>query len=331
MPNFTHKCKGSNIYLDSSSQFACDVLMGLTARNKFLQSKYFYDNAGSLLFQKIMALPEYYLTKSEEEIFSKQREKIFSVFSYNAESINLIELGAGDGSKTKILLQYFASKNYTHKYTAIDISKKALLILGNILKSILPDLSIKLIHEEYFKGLLHEGTIANEKRVLLFLGSNIGNFLLKDSIEFLQNVRGKLNVGDQIMIGFDLKKSSNVVLDAYNDTEGITSAFNLNLLTRINRELNANFNLDNFSHKPSYNSNTGEAKSFIESKISQTVFIENLDIEIQFLKDELIHTEISRKYDLNEISIMAKQSGFRVIDNLLDEKEYFCDSIWEAC
>ena len=276
------------------NQFKKEVLDGLSKTpQKSLPSKYFYDKKGDDLFVQIMALPEYYLTRSEMEIFQEKTEDIISALSLNKENkYSLIELGAGDGTKTVHLLKALVNKNINFEYFPVDISQNALDGIKSYLRTEVPTLIVKPNHNDYFKALENlkqDGTI----KIILFLGSNIGNLVDELATEFIYQLGSNLFKGDKIILGVDLKKPKAIVLPAYNDSKGVTAEFNLNLLDRINKELGANFNRAQFEHAPTYDEHIGIAKSYIKSKIKQSVIIDG--IEFYFEKDELIHTEVSRK------------------------------------
>jgi len=306
-------------------QFALDVIEGLTSTPKQLPSRYFYDEKGDRLFQKIMNLDEYYLTNSEYEILDTYKDRLLSLFSSGCEKFNLVEFGAGDGYKTKVLLKHFLAKEANFKYVPIDISGNVLQILEDSLKKELPDLKVEGIENEYFKAL-EELENSGTRNVILFLGSNIGNFTGDQSVEFLKGLRNGLNKGDLLLVGFDLKKDPSVILKAYDDSEGITRAFNFNLLERINKELGANFDLSKFRHFPSYNPQTGTTESFLISTERQDVEIQGNTIE--FDPWESIHMEISQKYGMRDISNLALQSSFTIAQNFYDQKNYFVNSVW---
>lgn len=311
------------------NEFAIDVLDGLSSNPKYLSSKYFYDEQGSKIFQDIMRMPEYYLTDCELEIFQAQKQNILQQFTKHNPHFELVELGAGDGLKTKILLSYFLKLKTDFKYTPIDISKKAINNLITELKYEIPELKVNALIGDYFQLIKSIKINGYSKKVILFLGSNIGNYNINETLNFLNKLKEALNPQDQLFIGFDLKKDPSVIMDAYDDPHGHTSAFNLNLLKRINRELNANFETENFKHLETYNSDTGTAKSFLISNKKQQVFINELNRTISFEKDERIFTEISQKYDLEMIYKLACQSGFEIIRNYYDKRKYFANSLWK--
>ncbi|MEQ6123592.1 L-histidine N(alpha)-methyltransferase [Pseudotenacibaculum sp. MALMAid0570] len=306
--------------------FAQDVLKGLTTKNKYLSSKYFYDDNGSRIFQEIMHMPEYYLTDSEFEILSLQAQQIIEAVHFN-RPFNIIELGAGDGFKTFKLLEYLINKNIEFHYVPIDISQEAIDTLSNKLLERLPNLSIQPKVGDYFE-MLKDFKLTETPSLLLFLGSNIGNYLENQVNKLLQLFNESMKVGDKLLIGVDLKKNPLIIQKAYLDDQGITKKFNLNLLLRINRELDADFKIDDFDFYSYYNPDTGDVKSYIVSLRNQKVTIKKLNATIDFRYDELIWTELSKKYALEEIENMAISNGFKVQQNFLDCKHYFVDSLW---
>ena len=315
--------------LNDQSDFARDVLEGLTSTPKFLSSRYFYDEKGDSIFQQIMAMPTYYLTDCEYEILETQKETILTLLGGTKVPFQLIELGAGDGTKTKILLDYFLQQKADFEYLPIDISDNALSLLEEDLQTNFPHLKVRPTQGEYFEALHHLTQCSDIKKVILFLGANIGNFNMEQALAFLHKMAQNLQKGDILLIGFDLKKKPATIIEAYNDKEGITRSFNLNLLERINRELGGNFNGDHFEHYPLYNPETGEMKSYLISTKEQEVHIKALGRRFQFAEWESIHVEVSQKFSLDQISSMAEKSGFRVVKNLFDSKRYFVDSVWE--
>jgi len=314
--------------MDFNAQFAKDVREGLSSEPKYLLSKYFYDDVGDILFQQIMTLEEYYLTDCELEIFENQKDKILSCFSNDKGTFDLIEFGSGDGYKTKILLEYFTIEKVKFNYIPIDISSSVLETLSEDLKENIPGLNILPICDDYFHALEELNKVDFNKKVILFLGSNIGNFKGDNAIPFLKHLHADMNENDQLFIGFDLKKDPQIILNAYNDREGITREFNYNLLDRINRELGGNFDRNSFSHYPTYNPVTGEARSYLVSLKAQTVWIEVLSQSFSFEKWEPIFMEVSQKYSLQDIQHLAKHSGFKIDNNFFDSRNYFTDSLW---
>lgn len=309
-----------------NKQFAKDLVEGLTANKKHLSSKYFYDAKGSKIFQEIMAMPEYYLTNSEFEILSTQAQQIVEDLNFETP-FNIVELGAGDGMKTFKLLEYLVSENVKFTYTPVDISEDAIKDLSASLNQKLPHLEIKPLVGDYF-DVLAKGKASSNPNLLLFLGGNMGNYLEHELEQLMQLFYNYLNPNDKLLIGIDLKKNPLTINEAYFDPHGITKRFNLNLLHRINREFNANFNIENFDFYCHYSPNTGDVKSYIVSLKSQEVNIKDIGLKVSLDQNELIWTELSKKYSFQEIEAIAGRNGFKVDHNFLDEKQYFVDSLW---
>ena len=312
-----------------NSTFEQEVYLGLTDFPKHLSSKYFYDATGDKLFQDIMKLPEYYLTNSELEILQDHREAITHHFSRGKASFNLIELGAGDGTKTRILLEYLLQKGSAFHYVPIDISASVLNELTNSLHSQFPGISVKPVQGTYFESLEEICSMDERRKVILFLGSNIGNLLHPQAVEFLVQIQELMTDGDLFLVGFDQKKDPQKILDAYNDPTGITEAFNKNILTRINRELGGDFNLHNFKHWEVYDPETGTAKSYLVSQKAQQVYIRSLDLKVVFKPWETIHTEISQKYDEEVVTWLAGKAGLSIVDAYADRKKLFKNYIFK--
>lgn len=309
-------------------QLALDVLTGFMSKSKFIPSKYFYDDIGSDLFVKITKSDDYYPTKAERSIFEKNKEQIISHFKGDSELLHLIELGAGDGHKTKLLVDELVKNEINIEYNPIDISENA--IVGVSEKFNEAGVNTFGIVGEYIPALKWAYKNKTGKKLILFLGSNIGNFSMCDSLVFLQTIWKNLSHDDHILIGFDLKKDINILLSAYNDKDGITSKFNLNLLSRINKELGANFNIEDFQHFGTYNPNIGGMESYLISKKKQKVKIDYLEKEFEFSEYEAIHLEYSFKYLIEDIQYLAKETGFEIVDNFVDEKGFFTDSLWRV-
>lgn len=308
-------------------QFARDVHKGLSSSSKSLLSKYFYDEIGDDLFVQIMQMPEYYLTRAEHEIFRDKTAEIVSKLNLaNDTYFELIELGAGDGSKTKELLKHLISHGFQFDYRPLDISKNALNGLKSSLGKEIPTLSVQPLHGDYFEVLTSLKS-SNHRKVILFLGSNIGNMLDARATEFMKQLSESLSSNDSVFLGVDVIKSKEIVLPAYNDAQGITAAFNLNLLKRINRELGGNFVVEAFEHCPEYNEIEVIAKSSLRSKKHQSVHIEAFNQDFHFAEGEKIQTEISRKYNDDVLNQILAESQFRIIGKLLDSQEYFADYV----
>jgi dimethylhistidine N-methyltransferase len=311
------------------TQFAQAVHAGLSNKPKRLPSRYFYNEKGDKLFQAIMGSPDYYLTRSEFDVFNTQSDKIAEIFSEQQRHFDLIELGAGDGTKTKVLLEQFLKLNMDFSYVPIDISGHAIEILTKNMKSDLPELDMKGVVGDYFQKLHELKNGKDTRKIVLFLGSNIGNFRHGDDVKFLRLIQENLNPGDLLMIGFDLVKDPHVIRKAYNDSQGFTREFNLNLLDRINEELGGNFNRNQFMHYPVYDIAEKQSRSYLVSTREQDVYIRETDESYHFKAWEYIHTEISQKYDLEDIEHLAQASGFKHRESLFDCRHYYTDAVWE--
>jgi L-histidine N-alpha-methyltransferase len=309
-------------------QFYEDVIAGLRSTPKRLSSKYFYDANGDKLFQELMACPEYYPTKCELEIFSEKTADICKAMIADGSAFNLIELGAGDATKSAYLLKYLLEQNADFTYQPIDISENVISYLNITLPVTLPGLKMNGLNGEYFDMLEKASTASDKRKVVLFLGSNVGNMPIEIATGFCRELRNHLSAGDMLLIGMDLKKAPKTILAAYNDKGGITKRFNLNLLERINRELNADFDLKKFDHYPTYDPETGACKSYLISIEDQEVTIGKE--KICFLKDEYIYMEISQKFTVLQTEQMASNAGFRPVDLFFDAKKWFVDAIWIA-
>lgn len=312
----------------ASGQFRADVVSGLRAEPKHLQSKYFYDAQGDALFQQIMAMPEYYLTRCELDVFKNRTTELAALLTAAGDAFDLIELGAGDATKSSYLLKHLVNQNTEFTYMPIDISGNILGVLDRRLKKEIPGLDIHCLEGEYFRMLQKAAHVSDRRKVVMFLGGNIGNMEKEEALAFCRELRSYLTKGDIVLIGFDLKKNPQTILDAYNDPKGITAAFNLNLLTRMNRELGADFIKNNFEHYQNYDPISGACRSYLVSLKEQEVTIG--DTSVHFDEDETIYMEVSQKFSVEDIHTMAYASGFSIAGTVNDNKNWFTDSIWVA-
>ena len=314
----------------SNHEFALEILEGLSKTPKELPSRLFYNGRGSELFESITDLREYYLTACEFEIFRAHKEKIAAYLS--REPFNLIELGSGDGRKTVVLMEYFLKCGLKFRYIPIDISEGAMRSLRVSLEKQLDhqNLVVEGLVAEYFEGINWLVKNDTHRNLVLFLGSNIGNFSHAEAEKFLRHLWYSLNPDDYLLIGCDLKKDPKLLYHAYNDSHGVTSEFNLNLLDRVNEELTADFNRSHFLHQGLYNVSLGAMESYLISTREQTVNIRALGRAFPFRAWEGIHTEFSYKYTPSEIRALAKDTGYEVIDDFSDSKNYYMDSFWKA-
>lgn len=308
------------------NKFKEDVIKGLSkSPQKTLPSKYFYDKKGDELFVKIMTLPEYYLTRAEMDIFQNKTVDLIEALHLSKEiKYDIIELGAGDGTKTVHLLKALFSLNFDFEYLPVDISQNALDGLSSYLSKEIPLMAVKPNHTDYFKALTSLKQDGRTK-IILFLGSNIGNLLDEQATDFIYQLGAYLNKGDKIILGVDIKKSKDIILPAYNDSQKVTAEFNLNLLDRINNELGANFDRNNFEHYPVYDEEIGMAKSYLKSLKEQWVKLD--EKWFHFIKDELIHTEISRKYDDETIKRILSKTDITWEYKIMDSNNLFADYI----
>ena len=308
--------------------FARDVLIGLGNNPKRLFAKYIYDEAGSKLFEEIMDLPEYYLTRSEYEILKSHKHAFADVIG--SEPFNLVELGAGNGEKTMILLEHFLDRKLDFEYVPIDISSAAVEELTEKLDHQLPDLKINGLIKDYFDGLRWLKNNSSRRNFILFMGANIGNLQPFELRQFMQSLWLALHPEDLICIGFDLKKDYQKIRKAYDDSKGVTKQFNMNLLKRINAELGGNFDLDKFEFYSSYNPVLGANEAYLVSLADQEVKVTELQKTFSFAQWEPIHTEYSFKFSIPEIEKIARDNGFEVIRHLFDSQYFFTDSIWKT-
>lgn len=313
------------VRFDPFAGFAEDVRRGLSATPKSLSPKYFYDELGSQLFDAICLTPEYYLTRAENEIIECYADEI--VGSLADEKI-LLEMGSGSASKTRLIIEALLKKQSHLLFMPVDISASALESSSRILLQSFPRLSIEAYAAEYFDALAVLSKRGLRRRTLaLFLGSNISNFGREEAPKFLRALRRVLKTGDALLLGADLKKDRKVLEPAYDDALGLTAAFNLNLLGRVNRELDGNFDLRAFKHKAFYNDEIGRVEIYIESISKQTVKIAKLNLEVQFETGERIHTENSYKYDLSGIAKLANDTGYKCTRTWLDSQQRFSSNL----
>jgi dimethylhistidine N-methyltransferase len=311
-----------------ATSFAEDVREGLTAPQKSLSPKYFYDDLGSQLFEAICHLPEYYLTRAEREILRNNATEIVASVS---GPVRLVELGSGSAEKTRYLIEALLNRQNTLHYLPVDISSASLERSSLELLQIYPRLSITAYAADYFTALQSlDAAASGERTVALFLGSNIGNFDPEGSRALLQEIRRVLKQQDALLVGADLKKAPEVLIPAYDDALGVTAAFNLNLLVRMNRELEADFDVTKFSHRAKYNQDRGCMEIHVVSHEAQTVNIRALDLEIGFKEGETIHTENSYKFDVEQLAEMARATGFAIERTWLDSAGRFSFNLFAA-
>lgn len=301
-----------------------DVRRGLASQPKRFLPKYFYDQLGSQLFEAICLLPEYYLTRAENEILERYADEI--VASVAGET-TLLEMGSGSASKTRLIIEALLRKQGELLFIPVDISATALDSSSRILLQSYPQIKVEAYAADYFAGLAELAKTERGRTLALFLGSNISNFDPEEALKFLRALRQVLHEGDALLLGADLKKDKAVLEAAYNDALGVTAAFNLNVLARINRELGGDFDLHAFQHHAFYSEAAGRVEIYIESLRAQTVRISQLDMSVEFAAGEQIHTENSYKYDLEDLAKLATETGFTRARTWLDQGEQFSSNL----
>lgn len=309
-------------------QFLKEVLHDLGQTPKTLNSKYFYDGKGDKLFQEIMDCPEYYPTNCEMEIFRERTKDLAITLKNGFNTFDLVEMGAGDATKSSYLLKELMEMDADFTYMPIDISSTMIAHLEQSLPEKIKGLKVNGLNGEYFDMLEKANQISSRKKVVLMLGGNIGNVTPENALGFCSKIRSSLQEGDLVLIGFDLKKNPRTVLAAYNDAGGFTRDFNLNLLHRINDELGGNFDTEQFEHYPTYDPSTGACKSYLISRIDQEVIISGQTFI--FKENEFIFMEISQKYSMEETDKMAEATGFKTVNHFLDHKKWFVDTVWQC-
>lgn len=331
--------------VDLRAAFAADVTRGLQAQPKRLFPKYFYDELGSLLFAAICLLPEYYVTRAEDEILTRHAHEIVAMAGH--AQLTLLELGSGSATKTRRLIEALLARQTQLIYRPIDISAAALETSARVLLQSYPSLQVEAYASDYDTALAHlrreaastsagatdEQAQANLDRahtLALFLGSNVGNFDRAEAEQFLRSLRAVLHAGDALLLGADLKKDPAQLVAAYDDALGVTAAFNLNLLARLNREFDADFDPRAFQHVALYNEAHGRIELYLESRRAQVVRLPALDLTINFAAGERLHTENSHKYDLAELDELAASTGFTRTRTWLDAAQQFSSNLFIA-
>jgi L-histidine Nalpha-methyltransferase len=320
-----------SISSNDQNGFAEDVRAGLTATPKTLKPKYLYDALGSLLFEAICLLPEYYLTRSETEIFERRAVEIVAQLP---APITVVDLGSGSSIKTRLLIEAILARQPRLCYQPIDISET---ILEQSAKQLLEDYSglrITAHAADYTRGIASIERKDGEKVLALLLGSNIGNYMPDEARELLRQIRNSLRPGDGLLLGADLKKSRETLEAAYNDALNLTEAFSRNLLLRINRDLNADFDLRQFKHRAFFNEGQSRIEIHLVSLTEQIVYIRGADaqpaLQVEFKSGETIHTENSYKYDLEALAALAKATGFTPSRVWFDSGGRFSCNFWLA-
>lgn len=302
------------------ASFADDVLAGLSAPSKHLSSKYFYDELGSALFDAITVLPEYYLTRVETEIL---REWGWEMVRALGNPIEFIELGSGSAIKTRILIEEALRVQRSLRYSPIDISREALRVSAETLVASYPALSITAYAGDYFTILGTEHLRRETRSLVMFMGSNLGNYEPDEARKLIAGIASSLKRGDGLLLGVDMKKDPQVLQLAYDDPTGVTAAFNKNVLARINRELGGHFDLHDFRHVVHYDEESGAVQSFLEAQRAHDVQIDAINLAVSFAPGERIHTESSYKYSPQDISRLGEDAGLRLERRWTDPQERF--------
>jgi dimethylhistidine N-methyltransferase len=301
-------------------EYAAEVVRGLSSRPKTLPCKLFYDEQGSQIFEEITKLPEYYLTRSESEILQNcSHEIVQSVGS----PVSVIELGSGTATKTSTLLRSVARRQIRVKYFPVDISPSALSEAKKRVRTEFPGALVQPVTADFGNGFRFLKEIGPGRKLVLYLGSSIGNFDPEDAVAFLRKVRDQLSGGDSLLLGTDMVKSPDILVPAYDDAEGVTAEFNKNILRRLNRELNADFDLDSFLHVAEWNPQRSRMEIYLESTRDQAAFIGLTRTIVRFAAGERIHTENSYKYTLEMVERMLCVSGFTLEKTWFDRRQWF--------
>jgi dimethylhistidine N-methyltransferase len=304
------------------SQMASAVTEGLLSRPKWLPSWLFYDAAGSRLFEQITELPEYYLTRTERGILHSYAAEMIDLAA-GPDALRLVELGAGSASKTSLLLKTAVDRQDTVIYEPVDVSASALQAAQDRLEREIPGALVAPRVMDYTRDFTLDAPFYGERRMVLYIGSSIGNFEPHEALELLQKVRAALNPKDTILLGVDLVKDERTLLAAYDDRAGVTAAFNRNILARLNRELGANFDPETFAHRAQWNAGRSRMEMHLESLGTQRVDIPALDLRLHFTRGETIHTENSFKYKPGQVEATLAAAGFAPVKTWNDPRHWY--------
>jgi len=311
----------------SRERFRREVLAGLARADRALPSVWFYDALGSRLFQRIMRLPGYYLTRAETGIFERHAAAMLAPLGAGPSSV--VDLGAGDGAKTRLLVERALERSEGVAYVPVDVSAAALADASKRMRAEWPGLAVRPVHADYVAGLAQAARASGPAPLLaLLLGSNLGNLEWMAAVALLRSLRRALRPGDHLLVGFDLLKDEEVLRGAYDDPEGVTAAFNLNLLARINRELGADFDLGAFAHRATFDAGRPAMESWLVSRRRQVVTVGGR--RFAFGEGEAIQTEISWKYTEEQLSALAREAGFEERVRFHDERRWFADAVWRV-
>ena len=299
--------------------FADEIFSSLNRDSKYVNPKFFYDKKGSSLFEKICDLPEYYPTRTEIKILKNIESDLLQ---YLDDSFRLVELGSGSSTKTRLILDILDKIQNAIEYFPIDISE-ILTESSELLQRDYQDLKITGIIDTYEGGLEFIEKYDDKKNLIIFLGSSFGNFTPNEGKTFLQKINSIMKNDDLFLIGLDLVKDKKILEDAYDDSQGITAKFNLNVLSRINDELDADFVLNNFKHVAKYNEKDQRVEMYLKSLVNQSVIISKANLSLKLKQGELIHTEHSHKYKISQIKELMDETGFIIRQNWLDVNNHY--------
>ena len=323
MPTATADDRLHLVALDTEAhlaEFAEDVAQGLASEPRRLSCRYFYDELGSQLFEQICDLPEYYVTRTERVILQERAPEIAALFPGETA---MVELGSGSSAKTRILIEAFLHRHSSLRYVSIDISPTILEQSSTALLQEYPRLEVVAVAAEYAEGLRWLKTETGRPKLILWLGSNVGNLGRAEATQFLLRIRGAMSPGDRLLAGIDLRKERAVLERAYDDSQGVTARFNLNILSRINRELDADFDPSAFRHQAVWNEELGRVEMYLVSLREQSVRIGRLARVIRFASGEAIHTENSYKYSPEEIAALAHSAALGIERQWVDAQGRF--------
>lgn len=306
----------------ASSAIAMEVFNGLTERPKTLSPWLFYDEAGSRLFEAITELPEYYVTRTERQILARHAAEIIAAAA-GGRHLSITELGAGTATKTGLLLNAAVAQQGSVTYYPIDVSETALQDARTRLESEMPEVTVEPIVADYTEGMRQNNAPGAGRRLVLYIGSSIGNFSPADAIQVLRGVRAQLSPGDSLLLGTDMVKDTRMLLAAYDDAAGVTARFNMNVLVRINRELDASFNPQLFRHQARWNEQHSRIEMHLESLLAQKVTVRALDLQVRFGLGETIHTENSYKFTDQRAVALLTRAGFKVQQQWSDPNKWF--------
>ncbi len=320
--------------LEIDQQVVAAVRAGLASTPKSLPPRLFYDEAGSRLFDQITELPEYYLTRTERAILNRHAGQMIARAAdspgHRTPRIRIAELGAGSAEKTRTLLRAAVALQGEVLYEPVDVSATALLVAQSRIEREIPAVRVRPITADYTNGFRFQPTGPDERRLVLYIGSSIGNFEPADAAHLLAKVRAQLRPGDGMLLGIDLVKDESLLLAAYDDAAGVTAAFNRNMLARLNRDLGANFDPGTFEHRAIWNPVRSRMEMHLESNCAQCIHFAALDFDVEFSPGETIHTECSYKYRPGEAESMLERAGFAPAASWTDEQGWFAVHLGQA-